>query len=683
MKVVVLLLVIFMLMPFLVMADDEIPSDTSEIPIIIDTTDISKDSTVVIDSTSSDSITIDSTITDSMITLEEGEASFEEKYLEHQKNKRNTIPTLSVFDSLLTYFTSDRLNRKNDVELSLYHDAGDYFRFHPSFFVNEYQVTPMRKTIQPFGIGNSRLNFLFDGNQLQPFGHVPEPDGMVDINDIPTALDNEIYILPGPVGQIFGGSGSIASIVTRPKRPETYSPESALLADKGGYAYNYVRGRYSKKYNDGRNTNALIEYHNGEGSTANRQSDQYQYYGDFSFPLNDNYGLKFWGHLNDRDGAIVTRPDLGGTVLDQDKFDRTIKLSIARDNDERTTGYELGYQHIRQGSQLKGISDGSFNITGHGGFLKREWISGSKVLAVNIEGNSTEYDEGYNAFNRTNASSLLQIGWLKKTWRFAVSMGADWIEDYDLLPNGALVLFRNGDNSTVMLSAGYSERAPSMHELHLPYQRSSLYGSGAEQYVEQGNSELKSEKQMTGSLIYEYGSLDNRIGITITGGSVKDGIDWYNELISDTSGTYRKFEPVNNDFSFVNVLLQPRMKLKNYLTYVGGVSFNKLDYDAYDAKPYNPEYQFASGLELHYYWAQKLMRLFAYGEIVYVGPYDGYEQEDLDQEIVANVKLSFAFKDYKMHFVFQNVLGTQYQSREYNTRPGRFFYYGFTWNFLN
>jgi hypothetical protein len=77
------------------------------------------------------------------------------------------------------------------------------------------------------------------------------------------------------------------------------------------------------------------------------------------------------------------------------------------------------------------------------------------------------------------------------------------------------------------------------------------------------------------------------------------------------------------------------------------------------------------------------MHLFAYGEIVYVGPYNGYDQLDLGQEMIANAKLSFSFGKYKMHFVFQNVLGTQYQSREYITNPGRLFYYGFTWNFLN
>ncbi len=683
MKVIISLFII--LLASVVFAEDELPADTSGNEIIDDTTIVLEDTTVVSDSIIAvDSTLMDSTETDSLVLSEMGDSlSFEEKYLEHQKKKRNNIPLLSVFDSLLTYFTSDLQNSRNDMDMAFYHDAGDYFRFSPSFFVNEYQATPMRKTVQPFGLGNNRLDIIQDGTQLNPFEHIPEPDGFIDINDIPTALDDEIYILSGPVGQLFGGSGSIASLVTRPNKPESFDSESTLSADKGGLAYNYVRGNYSKNYSDGRKTNALIEYHNSDGLSSSRSSDQYQYYGDFAFPLNDNYGLNFWGHLNDRNGPIVIHPDSGGSAITRDKFDRAVKLSLTRDNDDRTTGLELGYKHIRHESKLLGESSGSFNFTGHGGFLSREWVSGSKVFSFNIDGNNIEYDEGYNTFKRSNASSSLKIGWLNETWRLAISFGSDWVEEFDFLPNGTIVLLRKGDHSAFMLSAGYSERAPTMHELHLPYQRSSLYSGSASNYAEQGNLDLKSEKQTTGSMTYNYKSNSVGFGFSVTGGMVKDGIDWKNEIISDSTGVYRKFEPINNDFSFASLSFQPRLKLNNFLTYVGGASYNYFDYDSSENKPYTPEYQISSGMELHMFWSQKLMHLFAYGEIVYVGPYNGYIQKDLGNELIANAKLSFSFGNYKMHFVFQNVLNTQFQSREYNIQPGRFFYYGFTWDFLN
>ncbi|MCK4449472.1 MAG: hypothetical protein KAX26_02650, partial [Anaerolineae bacterium] len=65
------------------------------------------------------------------------------------------------------------------------------------------------------------------------------------------------------------------------------------------------------------------------------------------------------------------------------------------------------------------------------------------------------------------------------------------------------------------------------------------------------------------------------------------------------------------------------------------------------------------------------------------GVHDGYDKKGLGQELLANAKLSFGLKDFRFNFVFQNVLSNVYQSREYITFPGRYFYYSLTWTFLN
>ncbi|MFQ6008758.1 MAG: hypothetical protein ACE5K8_07395, partial [Candidatus Zixiibacteriota bacterium] len=194
-------------------------------------------------------------------------------------------PNFSYFDSLVTYFTSERLDQRSQVDRSFYHDAGDYFRFDPSYFILEHQVTPMRKTVQPFGLSGDRLNLIVNGHQLQPFEHIPEPDGLADLNDIPTALDNSIFIIPGPAGQLFGGRSGVATLLTLSKRPSTYSPESTLLADKGSFGYSYVRGRYSKLFTNRREIDMSIEYREADGPALDRKDDAYDYYGDFYFPL--------------------------------------------------------------------------------------------------------------------------------------------------------------------------------------------------------------------------------------------------------------------------------------------------------------------------------------------------------------------------------------------------------------
>ena len=106
-----------------------------------------------------------------------------------------------------------------------------------------------------------------------------------------------------------------------------------------------------------------------------------------------------------------------------------------------------------------------------------------------------------------------------------------------------------------------------------------------------------------------------------------------------------------------------------------------MDYRQFDKKPYLPDYQLFSGLELHVYWRQRLLHLYAYGEIVYSGGYDGYVQTGLGNDPVANVKISFRIKKFRMHYVVQNALNREYTSRDYITFPGRYNYYGITWNF--
>lgn len=624
---------------------------------------------------------------DSLLDEELTQDALDEKYRQHQEEKaRRLLPRLSVFDSLVNWFASPRLNRRDDIDRSFYHDAGDYFHSDPSFFVLEHQVTPMRTTVQPFGVSGNHLNLLIDGNQFQPFEHIPEPDGYVDLNDIPTALNSDVFVLPGPVGQVFGGSNAIASLVTRPKPPDSYRTETSLLVDKGGFEYSFVRGRYSKKFTDGRLVDASVGYRKADGPTLDlqRESDSYHYYADMFFPLKGKVGFRAWGQLYDSDGPLVIRPNSYGATIKRNKFDRSARLSFTLDDSAHTSQYEIGYKHLRQGSYLTGESDGRFDKTGHGLFAQRQWLWGRKILSARIDGDYLEYDQHLDKYkyNRQSGEALLQIGWLHKGWRWAASVGSAWVEEYQYLPRVAGVLFREGDKSLIVLSVGYSERAPTLHELHLRFQESEIYGSGTNGYADGGNDSLTTEKQFVGNLTCELGSLDNRIHISVTKGRITDGINWSNELVvPDSSSSF--FHPENGDVMFTSVMVQPRVKIRDFLTFVSGASYQNTDYQNADTLAYTPEYQVFSGLELHYFWRQKLMDLFAYGEIMYVGPYNGYDEKELGSTAVVNAKLSFALKDYRMHFVFQNVFANQYYTREGMRSLGRYFYYGFTWNFLD
>jgi len=118
-------------------------------------TDSLKDSIVVVDSLKPGDEILDELTESQRKVVDMG------RRLEEFKAARQLLPRLSFYDSLITYFASERFNRRKQIDRSVYFDAGDYFKFDPSFIIWDYQTVPLRKTVQPFGLTGSRLNIFF------------------------------------------------------------------------------------------------------------------------------------------------------------------------------------------------------------------------------------------------------------------------------------------------------------------------------------------------------------------------------------------------------------------------------------------------------------------------------------------------------------------------------------------
>jgi hypothetical protein len=217
--------------------------------------------------------------------------------------------------------------------------------------------------------------------------------------------------------------------------------------------------------------------------------------------------------------------------------------------------------------------------------------------------------------------------------------------------------------------------------LHLPETRVSIYQQ-ADSYAEQGNSDLENERQLLASAMLALGSLRTNIELSAVVGRLTDAIEWRHRRIQGTT-QYSLFEPINTDISFVNTTARVRLALGSMIDFLGGVSWRKVDYDSIEAKPYQPDLQAFSGLQLHVYWPQKAVHLYGYGELVYSDNYDGYDLQSLGNTAVFNVRLTIGLRNFEWHFVLRNITGLQYQAREYMTYPGRFTYYGLTWHFFD
>jgi hypothetical protein len=598
-------------------------------------------------------------------------------------NRRDAAPmeigeNLSFFDSLAAYYASPRWNLREDIDRSFFHDAGDYFKSAPGFVVMEAQPEPFRKTVQPYSLMGNRLGVLADGRKLDPFEHVVEPDGLIDFNDIPTALDQTVAILPGPVGQIFGSGQAVATLLTLPQRPSDNEPHSAFIVDKGGQGYSYARGRYSKLFTEGREIDMSIGYRNS--GVLGRTDKAYHYTAETLFPLGPSWQLRAEGRVYKRHADYLVRPSVSSARFERDRFDRAADLSLSRYNAERTSRTDFGYRHLRQGSAIVGDYHSNLNQTGHSLYMRRDWVAGRTILSAEVSADYLNYDNWHEQYDRYSGSARLSLARLSLPWGWALQLGDTYDETYKSLPSSALMIRREGGTSYLMVSLGYSERAPTLNELHLPFQKADIYeGDGGRNYADGGNEALLSEKQVIASAELALGGTSNNLSLSVAGGQIWDGIDWRTK---DSVGM-TVFTPVNGDLRFASAQAVARWQLWRAFAFKAGGGYNFTDYDLYDVRPYTPEYQAFGGGEVHIFWSQKLIDLWAYGELSYVGPYEGYAQKNLGDRVVVNTKLSFKMGNFRFHWVVQNSMLLEYEARDYFKTIERFTSYGFTWEFFD
>ena len=650
------------------MAQVPVPADTEQ-------ADSLKDSLIVADTINP------ATLGPAELSTPEKRLADIQKRMKEFKESEKPLPRFSFYDTLLTYFASERFNVRLQLEQSFYHDAGDYFKIDPSFVVFDYQTTPMRKTVRPFGLNGDRLNVILNGVPYTPFEHIVEPDGMMDMNDVPTALDGAVYIIPGPAGQLFGGSSSLASLITIPAKAENNKPASSFMADKGYFGYAFVRGRFNREFSGGRKINLTAESRKSDGLQFGRSDEQLHYSTAMHFPVGKNLGINIDGKLYDRDAALAIRPDSGGALLSRNRFDRSLRTGVEFHNSPHSSRIEFGYRHLRQGSYVDNIYRGRLNNTSNGLFATHERMFGFKILKGEATADFMDYDNG-EEYHRFNSSLALSLSTLKQVHNLGLQLNAIYSNDFDFLPSATMLYQSDFKKLLIQISVGYSQREPSQNHLYLSFQQKALYGTNNLEYSESGNPNLRKESQLIGSLTIEPGTVDNNISLSVTGGKISDAIEWS----SNKSGgivSVRHFTPVNDDITFVTASIRPSFRISDFLHFNAGAAWHKYDYDSLKERPYQPEYNFFSGLELHHYWKDRLIHLYAYGEVIYTGPYDGYDKPGLGKELIANAKLSLGLKDFRFHFVFQNTFDNVYEARENLTIPGRFFYYGLTWNFFD
>ncbi len=610
-----------------------------------------------------------------------------------QENPEDTtaieiVPHIRAFDfdsSLSALLLNPRWDLGSELARSYFHDAGDILKFNPSNQVIFYQNSPVRTTVAPFALPGNRMNAIFDFYQLNPLGHVLEPDGRLDFNDIPTAQVQKLYNVEGPLGLALGGSNATSSLVMFPYEPDSNRIESRLVVDKGIYGYAYTKAVLANRDENGRVMRVAFGYRKANGLFTHRNDDAYHQYYELDQPLFTRLELKASVRLYHRQGAFSPRPDSSNFFLNRERLDRDINAGLYYNHDENAQS-SVSFRHQRSESRLSLISElyerniDAFNngVTSEhyqkvGRFSARaRGEIGQERFYERDNGNYAERMNGY-------GDLLLLTGDSSKSLTFYGR--GEVTKNFGPSPTGEITLVINSRTSSFSASAGYTTKFPRLYDLNLSVRTDPIYSNTGSDYFESGNPDIVAEKQMIGNVNIAVGQAGSDLSLAVTGGKIKDAIDWIKfDTVGYASGGYR---PANHNIDFVSTTLKQRITLGENFYWSGGGSYHYVKYSDNANPPYTPEYQTFTNLEVYYYVFPLDLHLYAYGELLYTGPYTGINGQKFGKAPVFNVKLSFRIKKFRFYYLFQNMLNREYEAREDYPLVGRNNYYGITWEFLD
>jgi hypothetical protein len=596
----------------------------------------------------------------------------------------------SFLDTITVYLLPDRLNHEEDIAKSFNHDPADFIKFNTSGFIQENELTPMRKTVSAFGLPGNRTDVILNGRSLNPVEHIIRPDNLIDLNDVPTTPVQSVYSADGPVGMIFGEGNATSSVILLPVAPEGPQAESRMVVDKGSSGYANTRAVFSQKGKNGKLVRAALEYRKADGLVRYREDDAYHQWGELIFPINTKSRVTLGGRLYRRIGSYPIWPDSTYDNLGQSRRDRDLSAGFEIDHSFGGTSRIL-FRHQRSESRLDDRINLYFrNLDIFDNTLSIEHTRpiGSLGFRTGLEITQYDFHDGPTDRRRRRAKfhgSLIR-GSRISSW--AATFAYEKVGGFEPEPSGAILLTFNGDKFYLSSSIGYSTKFPRQYELDLVPLAERLINPNNVDYYESGNPDLLPEKQLVGNLSLGIGKAGADFLLSITAGKIIDGIDWEISLLDTLGSTVDAYKAVNNDLEFINITGRQKIMIGEILYWSGGASYRQLKVDKDDNPPYAPEYQAFSNLQIYQYVKFLELHLYGYLEAVYNGPFKtrpafGIAEYEIENDTILNLKLSFRIKKFRFYYVFQNLLDTEYSLRDGYVIPGRFNYYGLTWDFLD
>jgi hypothetical protein len=589
-----------------------------------------------------------------------------------------------LLDSVKTGFLSERLNLREASLQGFQHDAADFLRSAPSNLIVDYQITPLRKNVYPFTLPGGRKNVVLGSRPLSPFEHLPEPDNMIDFNDIPTAPVQNAYDIDGPLGMVFGGENAASTLLLVPHDPATTRAESKMVVDKGTFGYAYTKALFTHRNAAGRSIKLALGYRKSNGTTLYRNDDAYHQWGEIIYPLGKKVRLNLNGRLYKREGDFPFRPEISAFYLNRFRRDRDLSAGLEIGGTSKGTGLiEFGRQYSKSKISRTGISYFR-NLDTYNNYLTMSYDR--QLDGYGFRVNSTAKQETFTESGDTKKRyrGQVDISLLKRQNHSSILtyLKMEKVESFPASPSAAVIYSKNNALFSFSASVGYSTKFPRLYELNLSAKSGRILTSDAgPDYFECGNPSLTEEKQLAGNITLGLGKVGSDFILSLTGGKIFKGIDW--RKFDTLNYEFGAFKATNRDIEFASLTAKQRIAWRDFLHWQGGAAYHYLAVDKGRDSLYAPDYQGFSQLEMHLYINKLDLHLYAFGEGIYNGPYYGYDGAELGDNFIAHVRLSFRIKSFRFYYIFQDVLNLQYEPREDYLIWGRANYYGLTWEFLD
>lgn len=594
---------------------------------------------------------------------------------------------VQFLDSLTAVFA--RYSEPYDIrQYDLYpRNAAGYVTSLAEYFVMTYHETPLRTTVQPFGLPGRQITVFCGANQMRPYDRVIPADGLTDFDDIATGDLDGARVVEGPIAGAATPDGGLSLLYLKPMAIPQDRARSEFTVERGSYGYAYTRARVARMLSKRLGFFLSTDYRKANsrfiGTDYPADDDSYYLKTQLLYHAAEKTTCEFSLDGYRRKGGFPVEPDRAGYGFERLRRDYRLIFSVT--------------QHDVKGGQLAGkfeyqksksaYSNTTFYRTLTPRFYRTELsylvpkpgrlyeilIGGGREKHT-IDGLDGKRDYVYasvSGLNDFSGGRLFAIG----RWRAA--------EHEHIAVEGTAGLVRNlSAQLKGQLSVGYLCRWPDVADRIAP-ERFGAIGGGVNflHFTEYGNPKLTMEKRLAGNAAFEYRRGRMTLSGAITGGTIRDLI-YYDRVFDDVTGT--EVFPANDRVNFGDLSISASVDTLGPFYGMVSVAARRVDSDRWGSRPpYSPRWQVYGRVGLRHYLAKYKIRVRLFGDLSYTELPLSYGLEELSTGAMIMGGFNLSLKDLTFYYMIHNSLNQIEAQPQGYGYAGWYNSWGFNWKFLD